>query len=347
MTNATPPEKASQNDPIHGERASTLVATESVTKVYPAGPSTLGRTKRYLRAVNGVSLRVGRAETVALLGESGCGKSTLAWLMLRIVDPTLGRVLFGGRDITHVPQRALAPLRRRMQIVFQDPTSSLNPRVKVGSAIGEGIRVHGLARSRTDERDRIAQGLTSIGLRPDLMECYPHELSGGQRQRVAIARALAVEPQFLVCDEPTASLDGSAQAQVINHLVERQETLGTSYLFISRDLALVEHVSHRVAVMYLGRIVEQAAADALYQHPMHPYTKALLESAPSDDPSHASPRIPIAGDPPSPIDPPSGCAFHPRCSRAVRGICDRDVPVLEESPHGRGHKVACWVPEDG
>jgi len=341
------PTEPSPVDASQHERAHTLIATESVSKYFPVHPSVLGTASRFIRAVDGVSLRVRYGETVAVVGESACGKSTLGRLLLRLIDPTLGRIVFEGTDITQTPERALLPVRRRMQVVFQDPTSSLNPRMPVGEIIGEAIRIHRLARSRIEERDRVARWLKSVGLRPEAAALYPHEMSGGQRQRVAIARALAVEPRFIVCDEPTASQDVSTQAQIINLLVELQETTGVAYLWISHDLSLVHHVSDRVAVMLLGRIVEQASADDLYDSPRHPYTKALLASVPQIVSGLPPPTFPITGAPPSPVVPPSGCAFHPRCPRAVRGVCDRDVPILEETPRGSGHRVACWISDEG
>jgi oligopeptide transport system ATP-binding protein len=322
-----------------------LVATDGVAKYFPLRAGFFGSATRFVRAVDGVSLRVRTGETMGLVGESGCGKSTLGRLMLRLLEPTFGRVVFDGRDITQLSQRELRPLRRRMQIIFQDPYSSLNPRMTVHEIVGEAIRIHKLAKTRVDERARVAELLEKVGLRADAMDRYPHEFSGGQRQRVGIARALAVEPEFIVCDEPIASLDVSIQAQIVNLLVELQESIGLTYLFVSHDLAVIRHVSHRVAVMYLGRIVEQAPAEALYAAPFHPYTRALLAAAPKPDPKTKRVRLVLEGDVPSPIDPPAGCAFHPRCPRIVRGTCDREAPVLEERGPGSGHRVACWNPE--
>src|SRR5580704_4184338 len=248
--------------PTQGDapRPPTLMATERISKYYPVQRKLFSRSERFIRAVDGVSLRVRRGETTGLVGESGCGKSTLGRLMLRLVEPTFGRVLYDGKDISRLSQRELRPLRRRMQIIFQDPYSSLNPRMTVREVVGEALRIHHLAKNRADEAARIALLLERVGLRADAMHRYPHEFSGGQPQRIGIARALAVEPEFIVCDEPTSSLDVSIQSQMINLLVELQETMGIAYLFVSHDLAVVQHVSHRVSVMYLGRIVEQASA---------------------------------------------------------------------------------------
>jgi oligopeptide transport system ATP-binding protein len=320
------------------------VATERVAKYFPVRGGWLGRSGRFLRAVDGVSLRVRRGETMGLVGESGCGKSTLGRLMLRLLDPTFGRVIFDGRDVTQSSQRELRPLRRRMQIIFQDPYSSLNPRMTVRQIVGEAIQIHKLAATRKDEEARVAHLLEQVGLRPEAMGRYPHEFSGGQRQRIGIARALAVEPEFIVCDEPISALDVSIQAQIVNLLVELQDKLGLSYLFISHDLKIVEHMSHRVAVMYLGKIVEQATAASLYETPRHPYTRALLGAIPVPDPTRRKLRVLLEGDVPSPIDPPSGCTFHPRCPRAEPGKCDVEVPQLKELQEGTGHKVACWHP---
>jgi oligopeptide transport system ATP-binding protein len=337
----------SQSAAGQGERPRTLAATEAVSKYFPVEGGWLGRSTRVLRAVDNVSIRVRRAETMGLVGESGCGKSTLGRLMLRLLDPTFGRVVFDGRDVTRLSQRELRPLRRRMQIIFQDPYSSLNPRMTVRDIVGEAIRIHKLAKTRADEQARIASLLEQVGLRPDAMDRYPHEFSGGQRQRIGIARALAVEPEFIVCDEPISALDVSIQAQIVNLLLELQEKLSLSYLFVSHDLKVVEHVSHRVAVMYLGKIAEQAPATALYKEARHPYSRALLASAPQPDPERKRMRLVLEGEVPSPIAPPTGCAFHPRCPRVVKGKCDRDVPPLEETSKGSGHRVACWNPYTG
>ena len=346
LPKAVPPAEDSALD-VAGAAAArprTLAATDRIAKYFPVGGGWFGAGGRYVRAVDGVTLRVRRGETMGLVGESGCGKSTLGRLILRLMDPTFGRVIFDGEDVTRWSQREMRPLRRRMQIIFQDPYSSLNPRMTVREIIGEPLRIHRLAKTRVDEDDRIVSLLGRVGLRADVMDRYPHEFSGGQRQRIGIARALAVEPEFIVCDEPTASLDVSIQAQIVNLLMDLQETMGLSYLLVSHDLNVVEHVSHRVAVMYLGRIVEQAPREEIYEQSRHPYTRALLAAVPQPDPEKKRVRIVLEGDVPSPIDPPAGCAFHPRCPRAIRGTCDKEVPPLDETTKGSGHRVACWNP---
>ncbi len=327
-----------------GAAPRSIIATDRISKYFPLRGGLFARSERFVRAVDAVSLRVRRGETMGLVGESGCGKSTLGRLMLRLIQPTLGRVIFDGKDITARSQGELRPLRRRMQIIFQDPYSSLNPRLTVRETVGEAIRIHKLAKTRADEDARIAQLLERVGLRAEVMDRYPHEFSGGQRQRIGIARALAVEPDFIVCDEPVSALDVSIQGQIVNLLMDLQDTLGVAYLFVSHDLKLVEHVSHRVAVMYLGRVVEQATAESLYLQARHPYTRALLAAVPQTDPTRKRVRLVLQGYVPSPIDPPPGCAFHPRCSRAIPGTCNVDVPALEETSAGSGHRVACWNP---
>jgi oligopeptide/dipeptide ABC transporter ATP-binding protein len=325
-------------------KSRTLVGTDRIAKYFPVDRGFFSRDERFVRAVDGVSVRVRRGETLGLVGESGCGKSTLGRLILRLIDPTYGRVVYDGRDLVPLGQTALRPLRRKMQIIFQDPYSSLNPRMTVRSIVGEAIRVHKLAKDKVSE-ERMIQGiLDQVGLRRESIDRYPHEFSGGQRQRIGIARALAVQPEFIVCDEPISALDVSIQAQIVNLLSDLQERLGLSYLFISHDLKIVEHMSHQVAVMYLGRILEQASSGDLYDHPMHPYTRALMSAVPFVDPKRRKLRVLLEGDVPSPIDPPKGCAFHPRCPRAVVGECDTRTPQLETLEQGSGHKVACFHP---
>ena len=325
-------------------RPRTLVAVDRLAKYFPANRGWLAREDKFVRAVDGVSLRVRRGETLGLVGESGCGKSTLGRLILRLIEPTYGRVLYDGQDILPLSQSELRPLRRKMQIIFQDPYSSLNPRMTVRAIVGEAIKIHKLAANAKDEEAKVAHLLEQVGLRPEMMSRYPHEFSGGQRQRIGIARALAVEPEFIVCDEPISALDVSIQAQIVNLLVELQDKLGLSYLFISHDLKIVEHMSHRVCVMYLGRVVEQATSADLYDHPHHPYSRALLSSVPFVEPGRRKLRILLEGDVPSPLDPPSGCTFHTRCPRFERGKCDTEVPPLMEIEQRSGHRVACFHP---
>ncbi len=318
-----------------------IARVESLRKSFRGPSQGFGRGYAELRAVDGVTLDVMPGETLGLVGESGCGKSTLGRLFLRLQDPTSGRVFFEGKDITGLSQAALRPLRSNMQIIFQDPYSSLNPRMTVRAALAEALHVHGLAESASEERDRVAALLQRVGLRPEHMRRYPHEFSGGQRQRIGIARALAVEPRFIVADEPVSALDVSIQAQIVNLLSDLQAELGLSFLFIAHDLHVVEHVSRRVAVMYLGRVVELASSEQIYENPRHPYTKALLSAAPEPDPKAHRKRLILQGDVPSPLDPPTGCAFHPRCPIAEKGLCDREVPALRVIE--AGHEVACHL----
>jgi len=340
-------ERLSERDvsAVGANRPRTLVATDKLTKYFAVERGLLGRRTKYLRAVEDVSIRVRKGETLGLVGESGCGKSTLGRCILRLIEPTFGRVVFDRKDILPLGNDAMRPIRRRMQIIFQDPYSSLNPRMTVREIVAEGIRVFDLADSAKREEEMVATLLKQVGLRPEHADRYPHEFSGGQRQRIGIARALAVKPDFIVCDEPISALDVSIQAQIVNLLLELQESMGLSYLFISHDLKVVEHVSHRVAVMYLGRVVEQAPADSLYERPRHPYTRALLAAAPVPDPTRKRLRVLLEGDLPSPIDPPAGCSFHPRCPRMIAGRCDKDTPTLEDTDVA-GHRVACFNPHE-
>lgn len=321
--------------------AQPVVRAESLRKSFRGPARGVGKGRAELRAVDGVSLSVMPSETLGLVGESGCGKSTLGRLLLRLYKPTSGTVHFGGQNITDLSQTELRPIRREMQIIFQDPYSSLNPRMTVEAAIAEPLRVHRLVSSKAESQQRVASLLERVGLRPEHMRRYPHEFSGGQRQRIGIARALAVSPSFIVADEPVSALDVSIQAQIVNLLGDLQEELGLSYLFIAHDLQIVEYVSHRVAVMYLGRVVELATSEQIYESPRHPYTQALLSAAPEPDPSSRKTRIVLQGDVPSPLDPPSGCAFHPRCPIAQKGLCDREAPELR--PLDEGHEAACHL----
>jgi oligopeptide/dipeptide ABC transporter ATP-binding protein len=306
-----------------------LLQVRDLVKHYHAG-GLLRRGAPPVRAVEGVSFDVGEGETLALVGESGCGKSSVGRTILRLQEPTSGTAVFEGSEVFTLDRAALRTLRRRMQIIFQDPYSSLNPRMTVGSAVAEGIEIHRLATGRDIGR-RVGALLEEVGLDPGYARRYPHEFSGGQRQRIGIARALAVQPSFIVCDEPVSALDVSVQAQVLNLLADLQRDRGLSYLFIAHDLAVVRQIARRVAVMYLGTIVEQGATEALLREPRHPYTVALLSAVPEPDPGRQRSRIVLGGDLPSPSRPPPGCPFHPRCFHPSRDQrCRTEIPVLRQ-----------------
>jgi oligopeptide transport system ATP-binding protein len=314
-----------------------LLSVTNLTKHYQRGGALFSRRLPPVRAVDGVTFMLFRGETLALVGESGCGKSTTARLILRLIEPTGGTVHFEATDITAMRGEPLRKLRRRMQIIFQDPFASLNPRMNVGSIVEEPLIVHGIG-DAASRRRRVTELLDLVGLAPEHARRFPHEFSGGQRQRIGIARALAVQPALIVCDEPVSALDVSIQAQVINLLEDLQEQFGLTYLFIAHDLSVVEHISTRIAVMYLGRVVEIAPARDLYDNPLHPYSEALLSAVPIPDPTVKRKRIMLQGDVPNPIRPPSGCHFHTRCPIA-RPDCAQRVPELRESRPG--HWVSC------
>ena len=315
-----------------------IVETRHLKMYFPVGRTLSGKPRRVLKAVDDVSFSIRPGETFGLVGESGCGKTTVGRSIVRLYEPTDGQVLFDGQDITHMNEKQLAPFRRRMQMIFQDPYASLNPRMTVSSIIAEPLRKSGM--SDAQQQARVRELIDLVGLKPDHMQRYPHEFSGGQRQRVGIARALASGPEFIVCDEPISALDVSIQAQVINTLESLQEKFSLSYLFVSHDLSMVRHISHHVGVMYLGCMVESAPVDELYRHTLHPYTQALMSAVPIPDPdlAAASTRIHLSGDVPTPIDPPSGCRFRARCPYATER-CAQERPALREA--APGHFVAC------
>jgi oligopeptide/dipeptide ABC transporter ATP-binding protein len=316
-----------------------LLEVHDLKKHFPIAKGILRRTVGHVLAVDGVSFTIDPGETLALVGESGCGKSTVGRTVLRLIEPTQGSIRLDGTDITSLGRAELRPHRRQMQIIFQDPFSSLDPRLPAGEIVGEPLRVHGVARGQ-DRRARVAELFERVGLRQAQMGNYPHQFSGGQRQRIGIARALALEPKLIVADEPVSSLDVSIQAQVLNLMGDLQRELGLAYLFISHNLAVVEHISHRIAVMYLGRIVECTDKKTLFTAPLHPYTEALLAAVPVPDPALRRGRRILHGDVPSPVHPPTGCHFHPRCPYAV-DRCKVEAPLLREvSP---GQRVACHL----
>jgi oligopeptide transport system ATP-binding protein len=319
-----------------------ILAVENLVKYFPVGGGVLTGPLGMVRAVDGVSFSIRRGETLGLVGESGCGKTTTGRCILQLERPTSGRILFEGVDLVTLDQVALRSVRRRIQVIFQDPYSSLNPRMTIGQILAEPLEVHGIVREKAARAERVRELLTQVGLAPQHARRYPHQLSGGQRQRVGIARALAMEPSLIVCDEPVSALDVSIQAQIINLLEDLQTRYGLTYLFIAHDLSVVRHISDRVAVMYLGKIAEITERTALYAEPMHPYTRALLSAVPIPDPGLEATRerTVLRGEVPSPLNPPRGCVFHPRCSIAV-DRCSAEVPPLREIRPG--HWAACHL----
>jgi len=321
----------------------TLLYVTGLKKYFPVRRGVFRRIVGWVKAVDEVDMFIPEGETLGLVGESGCGKTTTGRTILRLIEPTAGEILFRSQrlgrvvDVAKIGKKELKLLRREMQIIFQDPYSSLNPRMTVGDIIGEPLIVHRVARGREKE-ERVKELLQAVGLKPEHMRRYPHEFSGGQRQRIGVARALALDPQLIVCDEPVSALDVSIQAQVLNLLEDLQEQFHLTYLFIAHDLSVVKHISDRVAVMYLGKIVELAATEELFTHPLHPYTEALLSAVPVPDPDYEAERIILQGDVPSPVNPPSGCYFHPRCPYA-QGVCSEQVPEFRD--FGGAHFVSC------
>ena len=326
--------------PVKQDMPAPLLRVDGLKKHFPVNDGFLSRRRSVVHAVDGVSFQIDRGETLGMVGESGCGKSTVGRAILNLIEPTEGIVQLAGHDITGLSRAQMLPYRRRMQVIFQDPYSSLNPRMTAGELVGEPLAVHGVAAGQ-EKRDRVAALFHRVGLLPDQMRSYPHEFSGGQRQRIGIARALAIGPELIIADEPVSALDVSIQAQVINLLMDLQDEFGISYLFIAHDLSVVEHMSHRVAVMYLGKVVELAGRRDLFHSPQHPYTEALLSAVPRPQPrQNRRGRIILSGEMPNPIDPPAGCHFHTRCPH-VTPHCKVEAPLLREVLPG--HWASCHL----
>ncbi|MEQ8197948.1 MAG: oligopeptide/dipeptide ABC transporter ATP-binding protein [Clostridiaceae bacterium] len=319
-----------------------MLEVKNLKKYYYKDSGIFGGKTQIIKAVDNISFKINKGETLGLVGESGCGKTTTGRTIIRLYDPTEGEIIFKGKDIAKLSNRELKPMRKEMQMIFQDPYASLNPRMTISDIISVPLKIHGKCQNGKEQSEKIKELLNMVGLNPHYGNRYPHELSGGQRQRVGIARALAVNPEFIICDEPISALDVSIQAQVINMLEDLQEKLGLTYLFVAHDLSMVKHISTNIAVMYLGSMVEIAESNELYANPIHPYTKSLLSAIPIPDPKKAKvkQRIMLEGDIPSPINPPSGCKFRTRCQYAEK-ICAEEVPELKDA--GNGHMVACHL----
>lgn len=326
---------------MYNKNAETLLEVKNLKKYFDASSGLFGKNKKYVQAVDDVSFELKKGETLGLVGESGCGKSTTGRTIIKLYEPTSGQIIFKGQDISKLKKSEMLPFRKNMQMIFQDPYASLNTRMTVGDIIAEPLEIHGMA-TKAEMKDKVQQLLNDVGLNPDHAARYPHEFSGGQRQRIGIARALAVEPDFIICDEPISALDVSIQAQVVNMLEDLQKNRGLTYLFIAHDLSMVKYISDRIGVMYLGKMVEMTFSDELYKNPLHPYTQALLSAIPIPDPDIAkqSHRILLTGDVPSPIDPPSGCRFRTRCPKAM-DICKEAEPQMKEL--APGHFCACHL----
>lgn len=318
-----------------------LLIVENLKTYFPVKKGLFRKTVGHVKAVDGVSFSIGKGQTLGLVGESGCGKTTTGRTLLRLIPATGGKVVFEDEDVFDQSPRQMRQLRRHMQIIFQDPYGSLNPRMTIGHIIGESLTVHKIAKGK-DRIDRVKQLLDKVGLSANYYNRYPHEFSGGQRQRIGIARALALNPSLIICDEPVSALDVSIQSQIVNLLQDLQDEFQLTYLFIAHDLSVVEHISDFVAVMYLGKIVEYASSEQLYENPKHPYTQSLMSAIPQPDPARKREYIPLRGEVPSPSNPPSGCPFHPRCSQAI-DRCKAELPPLETKDNNPDHVAACWV----
>jgi len=317
-----------------------ILEVKELKKYFPVKKGIFRKTVGNVKAVDGVNFNIKKGETLGLVGESGCGKSTTGRTIIRLIESTSGDVRFEDKNVLSLNKREMRSMRKEMQIIFQDPYASLNPRMTVADIVGEPLDIHNLVKNRKERNEKVKEILNNVGLMPEYMNRYPHEFSGGQRQRIGIARALAVNPKLIIADEPVSALDVSIQAQVINLMQELQEEYGLTYLFIAHDLSVVKHISDRVAVMYLGKIVEITGKKELYDNPLHPYTQSLLSAIPIPDPTHKAERIILEGDVPSPVDPPSGCRFHPRCPEAM-DICSKVEPEFKD--YGNGHFAACHL----